>query len=208
MILGLVSMLVLLAAGGTAAGPGDDADSPTDVAMAFARAMDVGDAAVAKSVALNGEEHTQLVDAMATMTRSQQNLLKVASQRFGASAQMLVGPYAAPGLAETVARSKLTVDGDSAVLREQPDMIFLKLRRVEGRWRVDVAGSSETEARRREIPLLADLARICDEAAEQVQAGKYATAEEARTGMIALIRSKKKPAAASNPTTKTAATRP
>jgi hypothetical protein len=174
--------------------------------MAFARAMDVGDAAAAKSFTLPGEGQTGLVDAMAGMTRSQQRLLKVATPRFGESAKILVGPYADPGLAATVGRSKLTVEGETALLRERPGEIFLKLRRVEGRWRVDIEGSSEAEVRKKQVPLLKDLARICDEAADRVAEGKYATAQEAQLAMIRAIRAHStRPA--SGPATK-AATRP
>jgi hypothetical protein len=179
--------------------------------MAFARAMDVGDAAGAKSFVLAGEGQTGLVDAMAAMTRSQQRLLKVATPRFGESAKILVGPYADPGLAATVGRSKLTVEGETALLRERPGEIFLKLRRVEGRWRVDILGSSEAEVRKREIPLLQDLARMCDETADEVEAGTYATAQEAQLAMIRAVKARSR-RAASGPTTrpaaKGAATRP
>jgi hypothetical protein len=189
--------------GGAAPG-GDEAASPTEVAMAFARAMDVGDAMAAKSLALSGEGQTRLVDAMSAMTRSQQRLLKVGRLRFGDSAKILVGPYADPGLAATVGRSKLTVEGDTALLREQPGMIFLKLRRVEGRWLVDVAGSSEAEVRKEEIPILEKCAGICDEAADRVAAGRYATAQETQLAMIALIKGDAR--ATSGPTTRSAAT--
>jgi hypothetical protein len=94
----LCGVLVMALMGHPARGE-DEAASPVDVAMAFARAMDVGDAAAAKSFTLPGEGQTGLVDAMAAMTRSQQRLLKVATPRFGESARILVGPWADPGLA-------------------------------------------------------------------------------------------------------------
>lgn len=206
LLFGVVMGLVVAGVGYGARGA-DDATSPADVAMAFARAMDVGDAAGAKSYVMAGDGQTGLVDAMAGMTRSQQRLLKVATPRFGESAKILVGPYADPGLAATVGRSKVTVEGETALLRERPGEIFLKLRRVDGRWRVDVAGSSEAEARKREIPLLEGLARVCNETADRVEAGTYATAQEAQLSMIRAIRARSRQSA-TGAATRGAATRP
>jgi hypothetical protein len=186
---------------------GDEAASPAEVAMAFARAMDVGDAGAAKSWTLPGEGQTRLVEAMASMTRSQQRLLKVATRRFGDSAKILVGPFADPELVATVGRSKLSVEGETALIRERPGEIFLKLRRVEGRWRVDVEGLIEGQVRKENIPALEQCARICEEMADQVAAGKYATTREAWFAMIRLIKASSR-RAASGPTTKGAATRP
>lgn len=185
-------MMVLVCAVGYGGAEPPDGTTPRGAAVAFARAMDVGDAAGAKAAAVEGEANVRIVEAMASMTRSQQRLLKVATERFGPGASALVGPYARPGLEETVGRSTLTVDGDTAALRERPGVIFLKLRRgAEGRWRVDVSGSSDAEAMRKEVPLLESSARLCDDTADAVAGGRYATVEAARDGMIEQIRGRR-----------------
>jgi len=157
--------------------------APEAAALAFAHDMDAGDAAAAKEVSFGGENELRLIDAMTAMTRSHRRLVAAAVAKFGKRGKELGGSYAEPGLEAMVRRSALTVDGETAVVREKPGVIFLKLwKSPGGQWKIDVAGCMADYAID-EIRALERASHIADKAADEVGTGLYASVDDVKSAM-------------------------
>jgi hypothetical protein len=157
--------------------------SPEAAALGFARAMDAGDTKAAKEASFGGENELRLIGAMADMTRSHQRLVAAAVAKFGDRGKELGGSYAPLGFEATVRQSAVTVKGDTALVREKPGIILLKLvRSPDGQWRIDVAGCMADYAID-QIGILERASRIAGWTACEVAAGLYVRVADVTAAM-------------------------
>jgi hypothetical protein len=166
-------------------------NTPKGVMRQMADAIRAGDGAKVKSLLYwETPAEESMASAVAAMAEAVGNLHKAAIKQFGdQGARPLTGDTAAT-YAEGIKKldaSKETVAGDQAIIfppmaGEGQDDRPTQLRKVAGQWKVPVselrrqAGDQASDIR---IEELTTEARLVNEAAQEVAAGKYKTAEEA-----------------------------
>lgn len=207
---------------------------PKDALKRLAAAMRKGDAAEIRAVLYAADDtEAKMAAAMADYAAALAGLQKSAVAAFGEEGAKELTGDAPPG--EEVARidaAALSVDGDDATVTFVPDKKDVKppagqqpkgeeedpppppepvrLKKVDGHWRVPVAGLSKGAAPEEVKQRLADLAaqtKLIQEISTEVAAGKYKSAEKAgeawRMKVYALT-----PMPSTQPTTRPAADKP
>lgn len=160
---------------------GINAAAPKAVALAFAHAIPAHDAATLRAVTIGSAEQQAAVIAMAEMNHAFTMYEKAAAAKYGDAAKPR--GQARPTLAETVADGEFRIDGDTAVMirRGKADDPALRLRRVDGHWKVDLADFSKEAIRRK--AMFSKVAEAANQVAAEIEGGEFADEEEALTAL-------------------------
>jgi hypothetical protein len=158
----------------TAALPG-----PKAVALAFAGSIEKGDAATARGLVPGDEAHARWVEAAAALSVALKKLDAAAAARFGDAGKAVSrNQLHLTDAAKSLEQAQEKVDGDSATLTVPGRAEPLVLKKVEGKWQLQVGPAAAGEAES-QLALYARLTRAAQRTAEELAAGTYATAEQA-----------------------------
>jgi hypothetical protein len=183
----LVGCLVLVSClAAYAQDTGMEPGGPKAVALEFGKAMEMGDAAAAKKVAIFGKDEEALIDGMAAITGGMKKMLAAATEKFGAEgAQSLMGPNADMNIVKQIEESELKIDGDTATLAGKDSSDPLKLKKVDGAWKVDVTSMNNDPNMAQQVPMFNSMAKVFTDTAAEISAGKYSTVDECQQAMQA-----------------------
>ncbi|HLX61280.1 MAG TPA: hypothetical protein VKX17_08370 [Planctomycetota bacterium] len=154
------------------------ADEPKDVAVAFAKAITEGDKKATHEVAAGTEEQLKTLDLMTDMLHGILKFKAACDAKFGAEnvlSKSMAGGV--PDLVDEVKKSEAKEEGDTVTFidKAKPDDKHpLKLKKVDGKWKVDLSSMGD-EAK--DMP--AGMGKMFGDFADEINAGKYKTAEEA-----------------------------
>lgn len=181
-----VTGVLLGVAGVGAADDGADLSSPRKTAAAFAMALQRGDMATLQTVTVGGADDYKLMRSVTGMTAAADQLNKAAVARFGAEegkkvARSMGGSPEQSDIPRQIAESDEKVEGDSAAItmKGAPPGNAINLKKVEGRWKVDLSQFPKRDEIARQTPILDAAAKVLVQGAADVRNGKYRTAEEA-----------------------------
>ena len=122
--------------------PGDDSSSPKKAALAFASAMVAGDAARMRTLATGTDGKLfAYYSGLAEMVQAQHILTEALKQRFGDDCQLPaeiehIGNL--PPMPANYDQLAEKIDGDSATLVDSAGHAGVKLKNVDGAWKVDL----------------------------------------------------------------------
>jgi hypothetical protein len=174
----LLSLGLAAIAGSSSAAEETAAKTAKSVALSFAKAIQSGDAAGVQAVVVNGEENKDRISAAVHVLSAMRELHGAALKRFGdEGAALLAGTT---DLASDIAAAEPKVEADRAEIAIKGGYPVV-LRRIDGRWKVDMqkmldaAGGSPA------------LALVMQQLAQEIQAGKYKSAQEALEAMSAKL---------------------
>ena len=166
--------------------PADPA-SPRGTLEALIGAMQAGDTAKIKTlIATTNPTEEKMVDAMATMAVSQKKFRTAAQTAYGDGAKELTGDTEA-GTAEGLAKidaAPESINGDTATVDPsgQPGVAPLRLKKVDGQWRIPVSelarGVDQATIQQR-LDDLAFMSKMMDESSDEVSRGMYKTPKDA-----------------------------
>ena len=158
--------------------------SPKAVALAFAGLVERGDASAAKGLVPQDSMHAQWVDATVALASALKRLDAAAVAKFGDGAGKAVSQNQLHLTAslKSLEQAQEKVEGDTATLTVPESPRPLILRRVEGRWQLQVGATSQ-----REIELLHDLAQAADRTAGEIAAKEHASMDGARAVFAARV---------------------
>ncbi len=108
-------------------------------------------------------------------------LEEAAARRFGKPGRQVAGHP--DGSAKAMEKHlEIKVEGDRATASLGDAMMPLQLRRIDGRWRVDLADATRDPRARRagEAAAAAAAAKVAEDVAGEIAEGKYETAEAAK----------------------------
>jgi len=151
------------------------------VVLAFAAAINRGDAAAAKTLALPDQAHAQWVDSTLALAASLKKLETAAVARFGDAGRKVsqngLGMSSALGALE---QGQEKIEGDRAVVNGAGmNGGTLRLRRGEqGKWLIELPATDAQRARTRKLYDL--LIEAAEQTAVEVSAGRHPTAEAAK----------------------------
>lgn len=167
--------------------PAYSLDSPRDALKWFAAGLRDGDAGRLRQVVLTtSPAEDRMVTAIGDMARAFARLHAAAAGRFGPEAAGRFTDGTAAQFEQTLARidaAEVAIDGDAATVRyaESTDRPYA-LKRVGSAWRLPAAQFSQgasAEALDRQMAELVVQARIVNEMAGEIAAGRYKTADAA-----------------------------
>ena len=185
-----------------------DLSSPSAAALTFARSLDAGDAAGAKSAALSGGIENDLLDAMALSIPAQRKLYATARDRFGEAAAKALVQQTSVHAVSLIAESEIAMDetGKIATLTTKDGKNSLQVKKVaDGEWKVDVGAMIRGQDVTQMVPMLRALATAATDVAAQISAGKIDSGDEAR---LAMARAQFRAMTGSEPGTRSASTSP
>ena len=163
---------------------GDEARAARTTAMAMTKALLLGDARLVKELYAGGKDLSPALEVFTRLRRATQKLHATLGQRFPSLVhgsrpdQVEIGP----DLLEAIGAARVTVDGQTAIVKPAGDWDAMMLRRTGPRWKVVLAPSMD----RFLAPARATTAAL-NEAAAEVEAGKYESAQAFRAALAAKV---------------------
>ena len=188
MIVSSVAILMFgVCAGSTFAAP--DLSNPKSAAMAFAKAMEAGDADVAKAATLSDANNQELVTTLAGMVANVNKLRDSAKAKFGdAAGEQIAGNMKSMDMAKQLEDAEVKETGDTASISStKTPGNPVQLKKVDGEWKVDMASSIAAAPGggniAQQLPFLKAVGAAMGELSTEITAGKYKDVEEAQSAM-------------------------
>jgi hypothetical protein len=177
----LVAAALLLLAGGCNK---NDLSTPKGAAKSFAKALESGDAEAAKAASTGDPK---LVESLAKVGGGMKKLQDAAVAKFGEEGKSIAGGPGGKGdkmaeMSKRVEESTEKIDGDTATLTPKDGGEALKLKKVNGDWKLDVSQMGGGMAQMGSAMFDA-MAKAAGETADEISAGKYKTVKEAQMAM-------------------------
>jgi hypothetical protein len=190
-----------LAATVLAADARPDLSSPKKAATAFALALQKGDFAALKSATTGTDADYKLMQTITAMTAAANKLHDAAVSRFGQDGNKIAVATGNPGdIPRQIEESDEKVTGDKASITKKgaTEANSVKLAKVGGEWKVDLAQFPQKDQIAAQAPMLDATGKVLAQAAGDVAAGKYQSATEAsqdiQQRMMAVMASMIRPA--------------
>jgi hypothetical protein len=178
----MLCVLALLACG--VFGCKNDLSTPKGAARAFAKAMEDGDAAEAKRASTGGDP--QIIEAMAKMTGNMKKLHDASVAKFGDQGKSVAGGGGnGPDFSEwskKIDEANVKEEGDTATLTQKDGGEPMKLKKVNGEWKVDTTPLTG-EMASMGTAMIDSMSKAAAETADDIKAGKYKTAQEAQEAL-------------------------
>ena len=162
------------------AGVSVDLSTPRSAATVFTRALEAGDVETAKSAAYAGGLEVEWVAAMARAMSGMRQLVTAAEQKFGEDAQSLVAGKQTLRLSGTLADAQVELNGDRATVVSSGDGARFPMKRIDGKWKIDVGLLTRGEDISDIVKQLNVIADVTPRLSKDVEAGKYKTIRDVR----------------------------
>ncbi len=170
--------------------------SPRQIALALAAALDKSDANSAKSLVIPQGHSAKIVDATIALAQALRKLDAAAATRFPDAGQGISqGAMRFGEMLKGVEQGQEKIEGDSASLALPPPAGVLHLKKVGGKWLVDMTPPAAPSATPASIAKSADrllklydlLAQAADQTTAEIAAGIYPTTQDAAAALTRRI---------------------
>ena len=164
-----------------------DAAEPKEAARRFFEAILTNDVATVRDASVGTEEETRTVLATAQVVGAQKKLVDTARAKYPNESQLLNG-IRTPDFSAQLNEAEAKVEGDQATLTpKRAGAKPLRLRKLDGKWKVDLSTMQETP-QRQQPEQLQKLSAAMDEVTSDINAGKYPTAQSALMALEQKVR--------------------
>ena len=174
-VLSLVGLIALPARADDAAA----AESPRKVAIAFAKGVETGDMAAVKATAVGTESDYTFVQAIMGLIGANKELRAAAIEKFGEDGKQ-ISTEDLSNISKQMEQGDEKIDGDNATIGKPDEKDPMKLKKVDGAWKVDLASIPEKEQMSKAMP---KMQKVMSDAAADIKAGKYKSIDEAKTAV-------------------------
>lgn len=170
--------------GGAAGGMGmrQDLSSPQATIQTLARALDLGDVAVAREAAT--PESQGAVEALVGFVVSMRKLDQAAVEKFGPTGRISEPGQGMTDYIDALRNAEVTADGDTATARPRgPQVRAVPLRKVNGQWQADARAVLDVppgKTLEEYLPALRSMGNAAEQTARDVAAGKFNSAQDAK----------------------------
>jgi len=159
--------------------------TPRFGAISFVKAMESNNLDTFRSVTIGQDADYKLFEPLVNMVGAAKQLEKAARDRFGKAGRAVVRVSPAVGLEVQMQESEVRISGDTAIVfqkgQEQSDP--LTLRKTAAGWKVDLTAIHNREKMADAADGMRKMQKVLTEAAEQIRAGQFQTAEEAEAAI-------------------------
>ena len=167
-----------------------DRATPKGAAQAFYAAVERADReAIRAAMLTENAQQEKLADSFADVIVAGRKLAKAAAGKYGQAGEALGQGMVDRADIERIDDTAIKVQGDTATIQVVNSLMPLKLRRVDGVWKLlvmDYAGATE-ENLPKQVVLLQNIATALNDAAEEISADKYASASDAEAAITAKL---------------------
>jgi hypothetical protein len=179
--------VVLAGPGGCSKGdaPTADLSSPQSAAVALARAVQAGDGDGIRAAAIGSDQEVAGLLAMGKGQLAVEELCKACDEKFGKDNEVSRTLRKGADIVSVAEKATYTVTGDAATMTEGPDdKSPTRLRKVNGKWKVELSSMSALSAGPDgKVAKAPEAEKAFREAAADVRSGKYATLKDAMRGI-------------------------
>lgn len=162
--------------------PAPDLTTARSAALAWIDASWNGDTHAAHQILVDSREQRETMAGSLRFCAALRSLESAAVKQFGEAGRRVTG-YP-DGSAKAVENQlEIKEDGDRATASMRDAVLPLRLRRIEGRWRVDISENAGDARFRRALESMVPAAEVAEDMAKEIAAGKYQTVEEARAAL-------------------------
>jgi hypothetical protein len=170
-----------------------------EAAISFARALAQGNAEQAHKFAVSNKTNDTFIDLVAPLAAAETKLHDAAVSRFGKDGASIL-TTGTPGEAFNQKYGKdpgnleVNIAGDSAQITAKPkagqkaEGQPLQLKKVEGKWKVDLSKLQGIEAMADNAPRLKAVTKAMADTADEIQAGKYGRVQEAKMAVASKVK--------------------
>jgi hypothetical protein len=179
-----------------------DQSSPKAAATTFAKALSAGDAAAAKAVSTGPADQVAKIDQLASVGPAMKKLMDAAAARFGKDNELYKETAKMGDMASEVEKADIKETGDTATITRKDDPNKpMKLVKKDGKWAVDLASMfADLPPGEQGAKLMAAMAKVATETADEIAAGKHADAAAANKALGDKIMASMMPAIPTPPT--------
>jgi len=168
-----------------------DASTPKGAATGFFKAMERGDVAAAKAMAVGNEKQLGLLDTLVPVVQGFKQLENAAVKKWGEEGRKALTQQGGAGsldFNEQLKNAREDVTGDTATItpvdakdtKKDP----MKLKKVEGKWKLDMASiPAEGIDDPSTTKILKAMGEVARSTATEIDAGKYADPAAAKKAM-------------------------
>jgi predicted nucleic acid-binding Zn-ribbon protein len=163
--------------------------TPQETLARFAAAMEAGDPAAVGLVHVDNPEQREVVEAMFSIAPAGKRFGDALKARFGEEGEetlkaMAAGQSNMPDFASLDAENlDITVEGDRAEAH-LGDGESLRLRQIDGVWLIDLSEELDQPGIEMMVAMAPQMAGVLNQLADDVEAGKFGTVEEAFQAMM------------------------
>jgi hypothetical protein len=185
-IIACLSTALVLASVARADAP--DTSSPKKAALAFAKAVQAGDMATAKTLATGSDADWKLMQMLSDIMVASKAFATAASDKFGDQGKL--PPGMAMDLSAEFEASDEKIDGDTATLisRAKPDDPYPPtFKKTATGWVLDLSTMDKDPATAQMSQMLPVMTKVFNTMADNIKAGKYQSMPEAMTAFQQLM---------------------
>jgi hypothetical protein len=185
---GSLAALIVLACAASLTRAGDK-EEIKESTLSFSKALAAGDGATARKYVVGDENSNKMVDALAEFTKAAKGLQEAAVAKFGEDGRTLGGlGTGRMGPTNTDFKdfdeSRLTINGDTATIAPKagtPGARPTTFKKIDGTWKLDLTGMFTADHAAQGVAMMPKMAGVMNELAGEIQAGKYASLQEAKS---------------------------
>lgn len=178
-----------------------DLSSPKSAAKSLYEAVDRGDADAIRQILLaQSDPQRDVADAFARLILSSKNLADAAKKRYGGAADAIAQGALPMSEIEQLDTAIVKETGDTATLQTKAMIKPMTFRRTAAGWQVEVADlTAAPDKVAAQVTLTRDFADVFARIADDINAGKLATVQDAETAIQQQINEVMVRAARTNP---------
>jgi hypothetical protein len=171
----------------SAPAPSVDLSTPKAALKAFGEAIKSGNLAAAKAVTISDEKANKILEAFVPTFGAMKRLSDTAVKKYGEAGKS-IGNDSKGGfeITDDLDKANIVETGDTATatMKDSKEKEPIKLKKIDGQWKVDFVSmmgeKGKTEDVSKIAPIFAAMTKAANESADEIEAGKYKTADEAK----------------------------
>jgi hypothetical protein len=156
-----------------------DLSTPKKTAIAFAKGVESGDLATVKATSIGNESDYKLVHSIIGLIEANKQLRAAAIAKFGEDGKQ-ISTEDLSNISKQMEQGEEKIEGDTATVGKADEKDPMKLKKVDGVWKVDLASIPDKEQMTKAMP---KMQKAMSQAALDIKAGKYKTIDEAKTAV-------------------------
>lgn len=133
-------------------------------------------------MAVAGDQDGQIIDALAAMVGGMRKAADAAATRWGDAGREVWGSPSAD-LQKSFAEATEKIDGDTATVIARGEKDPMRLRKVDGGWKIDMSALPNRAEVVRSLPMFQAMASAASHAADEIARGRFANPDEARQAL-------------------------
>lgn len=151
-----------------------DLSTPKKAATAFARAVQRGDMAAVKAVSIGEDEDYKIIESLSHLIDAGGKLQDAAVAKFGEAGRQATQDVQSD-FARHVEQGEEHIDNQTASVGGRDRQDPLRLKKVEGDWKVDLSTFRQREQLQSIVP---KILKVMTDAIAGIESGKYKSAQE------------------------------